>query len=52
MNAPTSKPALSAKEAPDLGKFTWDDPLRLSQQLTEDERMIADSAHAYAQEKL
>ena len=46
------KPALRAKDAPDLGKFTWDDPLRLDTQLTEEERMIRDSAHAYAQEKL
>ena len=32
--------------------FQWDDPLLLDQQLTEDERMIRDSARAYAQEKL
>jgi glutaryl-CoA dehydrogenase len=48
----SSKPALKAKDAPDLGSFTWDDPLRLADQLTEDERMMADSARAYAQEKL
>ncbi len=52
MNAPDPKPTLRAKDAPDLGKFTWDDPFRLSEQLTEDERMVADSAYAYAQEKL
>ncbi|WP_170363462.1 acyl-CoA dehydrogenase [Ruegeria arenilitoris] len=52
MNAPDTKPALRAKDAPDLGRFTWDDPFRLSDQLTEDERLIADSARAYAQEKL
>ncbi|WP_072777442.1 acyl-CoA dehydrogenase [Marivita hallyeonensis] len=46
------KPALKAKDAPDLGSFSWDDPLRLADQLTEDERMMADSARAYAQEKL
>jgi glutaryl-CoA dehydrogenase len=50
MNAET--PILKAKDAPDLGKFDWEDPFRLSQQLSEDERMIADSARAYAQEKL
>ena len=33
------KPTLRAKDAPDLGRFSWDDPLRLSDQLTEDERM-------------
>ncbi|WP_170592663.1 acyl-CoA dehydrogenase [Ruegeria arenilitoris] len=52
MNAPDTKPALRAKDAPDLGRFTWDDPFRLTDQLTEDERLIADSARAYAQEKL
>ncbi len=52
MNAPDTKPTLRAKDAPDLGKFSWDDPFRLSDQLTEDERMIAASAGAYAQEKL
>ncbi|WP_175726752.1 acyl-CoA dehydrogenase [Burkholderia ambifaria] len=32
--------------------FHWDDPLLLNQQLTEDERMVRDAAHAYAQDKL
>jgi len=45
MNAPekirTAKP-----------KFVWEDPLLLDEQLTEEERMVRDSAHAYAQEKL
>ena len=45
-------PALRAKDQPDLSNFQWDDPFRLSEQLSEDERMIADSARAYAQEKL
>jgi glutaryl-CoA dehydrogenase len=43
---------LSAKDRPDLAVFDWEDPFRLSDQLSEDERMIADSARAYAQEKL
>ena len=37
------------------GKFTnfaWEDPLRLDDQLTEDERAIRDAAHAYCQEQL
>ena len=50
MNA--EAPVLRAKDAPDLGTFDWSDPFRLDTQLTEDERMIRDSAHAYAQEKL
>ena len=32
--------------------FKWDDPLLLDDQLTEDERMVRDSAHAYAQGSL
>jgi glutaryl-CoA dehydrogenase len=32
--------------------FKWDDPLLLDEQLAEDERMVRDSAHAYAQERL
>ncbi|MEM8579367.1 MAG: acyl-CoA dehydrogenase [Pseudomonadota bacterium] len=43
---------LKAKDAPDLGAFDWVDPLRLSEQLTEDERMVQASAAAYAAEKL
>ena len=47
-----TKPSLKAKDAPDLGRFDWQDPFRLSDQLSEDERMIAESARSYAQEKL
>ncbi|MDJ1159527.1 acyl-CoA dehydrogenase [Chelatococcus sp. SYSU_G07232] len=32
--------------------FDWADPFRLDDQLTDDERMIRDTARAYAQEKL
>jgi len=32
--------------------FKWDDPLLLDQQLTDEERMVRDTAHAYAQDKL
>jgi glutaryl-CoA dehydrogenase len=38
---PTTKPA-----------FQWDDPLLLDEQLTDEERMVRDSARAYCQEKL
>ncbi|MEM9584878.1 MAG: acyl-CoA dehydrogenase [Pseudomonadota bacterium] len=37
-----------AKPAP----LSWDDPFLLDQQLTEEERMIRNSAHAYAQDGL
>jgi glutaryl-CoA dehydrogenase len=33
-------------------KFAWDDPLLLGEQLTDEERMVRDTAHAYAQDKL
>ncbi|WP_442807382.1 acyl-CoA dehydrogenase [Trinickia soli] len=36
----------------DAARFHWDDPLLLDQQLTEEERMVRDAAHAYAQDKL
>ncbi|MBD3802014.1 MAG: acyl-CoA dehydrogenase [Thioclava sp.] len=48
----TDRPTIKAKDAPDLGKFTWDDALRLETQLSEDERMLRDAARAYAQDKL
>ncbi len=34
------------------GKFNWEDPMFLDDQLTEDERMVQETARAYAQEKL
>jgi glutaryl-CoA dehydrogenase len=32
--------------------FKWDDPLLLDDQITEEERLVRETAHAYAQEKL
>ncbi len=32
--------------------FNWEDPFGLEDQLTEEERMISDTAHAYAQDRL
>jgi len=49
---------VSARTAPQAakpsssGKFVWDDPFLLEEQLTEDERMMRDSARAYCQDKL
>ncbi len=34
------------------GNFQWDDPLLVEAELTDDERLIRDTARAYAQEKL
>lgn len=48
----TDRPTLKAKDAPDLNKFQWDDALLLETQLTEDERMLRDAAHAFAQTEL
>ena len=33
-------------------RFEWDDPFRLNDQFTDEERMIRDSAHAFAQSEL
>jgi glutaryl-CoA dehydrogenase len=43
---------LAAQHRSRYTPFTWDDVLRLDQQLSEDERAIRDTAHAYAQERL
>ena len=46
------RPVLKAKDAPDLGSFDWQDPFRMEDQLSEEERMLRDAARVYAQEKL
>ena len=35
-----------------MSNFKWDDPFFLDEQLTDDERMIKDTARDYAQDKL
>ena len=45
-------PIRAAKDAPDMASFTWDDPFLLEDQLTEDERMLRDAAHEFAQKNL
>ncbi|MCK5549775.1 MAG: acyl-CoA dehydrogenase family protein, partial [Hyphomicrobiaceae bacterium] len=47
--------AESAREQdlpPAKTRFDWSDPLDLDSQLTEEERMVRDNAHRYAQDKL
>jgi len=44
--------AIQAKDAPDLGSFSWEDPFLLEDQLSEDERMFRDSTATFAAEKL
>ncbi|SPF81270.1 acyl-CoA dehydrogenase [Pseudoprimorskyibacter insulae] len=48
----TDTPVLKPKDAPDMGSFDWSDPFRIADQLSDDERMMAESARSYAQEKL
>ncbi|WP_308914948.1 acyl-CoA dehydrogenase [Jannaschia sp. LMIT008] len=43
---------LPPKSLPGLAPFAWDDPLGLDAQLTDEERMIRDTARDYAQDKL
>jgi len=45
-------PTLKAKDAPDLGRFDWEDAFRIEDQLSEDERMLRDAARAFADAKL
>ena len=37
---------------PTKNTYKWDDPFRLEDQLNEEERLVRDTAHDYAQEKL
>jgi glutaryl-CoA dehydrogenase len=43
---------MTGHHGPSLGPFQWDDPLLLESQLTEDERMIRDSAREFAAKEL
>lgn len=43
---------LEAKSNPSLGSFFWEDPFLLEDQLTEEERMIRDSAKSFAENTL
>ena len=44
--------AVAAPPAPAKAAFAWDDPFRLDEQLTEDERLIQATARDYAQNRL
>ncbi|QKV20019.1 acyl-CoA dehydrogenase [Oricola thermophila] len=43
---------MSNVTAPELGSFSWEDPFRLDSQLSDEERMLRDGAHAFAQDRL
>ncbi|MBV6633745.1 MAG: acyl-CoA dehydrogenase [Alphaproteobacteria bacterium] len=51
---PESAPTLNTVKPSDNVRpdFQWEDALRLDEQLSEEERMVRDSAHAYCQDKL
>jgi glutaryl-CoA dehydrogenase len=49
---PPAKPRIVETATETSAVFRWDDPLRLEDQLTEDERLIRDTARAYAQDRL
>ncbi len=52
MQTPNTDAAASSSHRLVSGRFRWEDPLLLEEQLTDDERMIRDSANRYAQERL
>jgi glutaryl-CoA dehydrogenase len=53
MSTAGQKAATGAKErSQERASFRWDDPLLFDDQLTEDERLIRDTARGYAQDKL
>jgi len=52
MSLATDASAKQTQTSGDKPKFQWDDPLLLEEALTEDERMVRDTAHAYAQDRL
>ncbi len=49
MNAPQH---VRTSDTPELARFAWEDPLRLEDRLTEDERMLRDAARGFAESEL
>ncbi|HCS71886.1 MAG TPA: acyl-CoA dehydrogenase, partial [Rhodospirillaceae bacterium] len=45
-------PQVAPKSPQAKPEFNWEDPFGLVDQLTEDERMVAETARAYSQDKL
>lgn len=52
MNAPQKVDQQVGQSSSGMAPFNWEDPFDLETQLTEDERMIRDSANAFAQTEL
>ena len=46
------KDTADAGFGPDLSTFDWEDPFRLTDQLTEDQRMLSDAAQTFAHNRL
>ena len=42
----------NSNPAASWASFSWEDPFRLEQQLTDDERLVMDTARQYAQDRL
>jgi glutaryl-CoA dehydrogenase len=45
-------PSVSSRKAAPSAEFNWEDPLLLEDQLSEEERLVRDTARQYAQEQL
>jgi glutaryl-CoA dehydrogenase len=52
MNAMPQPKAADPRSAPAPASFNWEDPFLLDDQLSEDERLIRDTARGFAQESL
>ena len=48
----TAPAPIDAPKSKKWAKFSWEDPLFFEDQLTEEEKLVRDTAHQYAQEKL
>jgi glutaryl-CoA dehydrogenase len=48
----SSQPELAARLSDHASSFDWADPFRLDDQLDEDERLIRETAHGFAQDRL
>ncbi len=49
MSTAADKAMAKPNPAASWASFNWEDPFRLEQQLTDDERMVSDTARQFAQ---
>jgi glutaryl-CoA dehydrogenase len=52
LHAPKTPDSHNSNAASGIATFNWEDPFDLESQLTEEERMIRDAAHGFAQDEL